>query len=87
MEELNVLYQFDNNYAPYAGISILSLFENNKGTVTCRITRPQFYSMQGRKFVDDSFAGSLPAFVAAFTKDRALTPEEAEEIRRIIDQA
>ena len=63
------------------------LFENNKGTVTCRITRPQFYSMQGRKFVDDSFAGSLPAFVAAFTKDRALTPEEAEEIRRIIDQA
>lgn len=63
------------------------LFENNKGTVTCRITRPQFYSMQSRKFVDDSFAGSLPAFVAAFTKDRALTPEEAEEIRRIIDQA
>ena len=63
------------------------LFENNKGTVTCRITRPQFYSMQGRKFVDDSFAGSLPAFVAAFKKDRALTPEEAEEIRRIIDQA
>ncbi len=63
------------------------LFENNKGTVTCRITRPQFYSMQSRKFVDDSFAGSLPAFVAAFTKDRALTSEEAEEIRRIIDQA
>ena len=31
MEELNVLYQFDNNSAPYAGISILSLFENNKG--------------------------------------------------------
>lgn len=63
------------------------LFENNKGTVTCLITRPQFYSMQSRKFVEDSFAGSLPAFVAAFTKDRALTPEEAEEIRRIIDQA
>ena len=63
------------------------LFENNKGTVTCRITRPQFYSMQSRKFVDDSFAGSLPAFVAAFTKDRALTSEEAKEIRRIIDQA
>lgn len=31
MDELNVLYQFDNNYAPYAGISMLSLFENNKG--------------------------------------------------------
>lgn len=29
-EILNVLYQFDNNYAPYAGISMLSLCENNK---------------------------------------------------------
>ena len=63
------------------------LFENNKGTVTCRITREQFYSLQSRKFVEDSFAGSLPAFVAAFTKEKALTPEEAVEIRRIIDEA
>lgn len=63
------------------------LFENNKGTVTCRITREQFYSLQSRKFVEDSFAGSLPAFVAAFTKEQALTPEEAAEIRRIIDEA
>ena len=55
------------------------LFENNKGTVTCRITREQFYSLQSRKFVEDSFAGSLPAFVAAFTKEKALTPEEAAE--------
>lgn len=28
--ELNVLYQFDDKYAPYAGISITSLYENNK---------------------------------------------------------
>lgn len=28
--ELNILYQFDDNYAPYAGISMLSLFEKNK---------------------------------------------------------
>ena len=26
---LNVLYQFDNKYAPYAGVSITSLLENN----------------------------------------------------------
>lgn len=29
-KELNILYQFDNNYAPYAGISMLSLFSHNK---------------------------------------------------------
>lgn len=30
MSEINVLYPFDNNYAPYAGISLTSLLENNK---------------------------------------------------------
>lgn len=63
------------------------LFENNKGTVTCLISRSQFYSMQSRKFVEDTFDGSLPAFFAAFTKNNALTPEEAAEIRKIIDNA
>lgn len=29
-KELNILYQFDDKYAPYAGISLLSLYENNK---------------------------------------------------------
>lgn len=63
------------------------LFENNKGTVTSIISRSQFYSMQSRKFVENTFGGSLPAFIAAFTKNHALSPEEANEIRRMIDGA
>lgn len=61
------------------------LFENNKGTITSIISRPQFYSMQSRKFVEDTFDGSLPAFIAAFTRNKSLTPEEAAEIHKIID--
>lgn len=30
MSKLNVLYQFDNNYAPFAGVSITTLFKNNQ---------------------------------------------------------
>ena len=63
------------------------LFENNKGVVTSVISRSRFYSMQSRKFVEDTFDGSLPAFLAAFTNQQALTPEEVEEIRRMIDRA
>lgn len=63
------------------------LFENNKGTVTCLISRSQFYSMQSRKFVENTFHGSLPAFLAAFTQNNTLTAKEAEEIRKIIDNA
>lgn len=63
------------------------LFENNNGTVTSLISRSQFHSLQSRKFVEDTFDGSLPAFIAAFTKNKALTPEEAAEIRKMIDSA
>ena len=30
---MNVLYQFNEKYAPYAGVSITSLFENNKNVI------------------------------------------------------
>ena len=63
------------------------LFENNNGTVTSLISRSQFYSMQSRKFVENTFDGSLPAFLAAFTQNSKLTPEEVAEIRSIIDHA
>lgn len=63
------------------------LFQNNNGTVTSVLSRTQFYSMQSRQYVEDTFDGSLPAFIAAFTRGGTLTPEEADEIRRMIDQA
>lgn len=63
------------------------LFQNEKGTVTALISRSEFYALQSRQFVDDTFEGSLPAFIAAFTKHTKLTAQEVEEIRRIIDEA
>lgn len=63
------------------------LFKNQKGIVTSLLSRSQFYSMQSRKFVEDAFDGSLPDFIAAFTKNSKLTSEEAERIREMIDKA
>lgn len=63
------------------------LFENNKGTVISLISRSQFYSMQSRRFVENAFDGSLPAFIAAFTQNSRLTSEEADKIRKMIDEA
>lgn len=63
------------------------LFQNEKGTVTSLISRQEFYALQSRQFVEDTFDGSLPAFIAAFTRNTALSPEEAAEIRKMIDHA
>ena len=63
------------------------LFRNDKGTVTSIISREQFYSLQSEQFVDNTFHGSFPAFLAAFTKNRSLTEAERELVRKMIDQA
>ena len=62
------------------------LFVNNSGTITALMSREQYYSMQSMRVVQESFDGSLPAFVAAFTSGRKLSPQEADEIRKIIEE-
>ena len=61
------------------------IFQNQKGTVTSVISRKEFYALQSEKFVDETFDGSLPAFLAAFTTRKALKPEEVDELRRMIE--
>lgn len=72
-------------YTVLKRLSERGLFQNANGTVISLLPRQEFYAMQSEKFVDASFAGSLPAFVAAFTARKSLTPEEAAQIRRMID--
>ena len=61
------------------------LFETKDSTITVLVGRDEFYAMQSERFVEDTFAGSLPAFVAAFGSRKKLTAEEAAELRRMID--
>lgn len=61
------------------------LFRNEDGRVTSVISREEFYARQSEQFVEETFEGSLPAFLAAFTSRKNLTPEEVAQIRRMID--
>ena len=63
------------------------LFQNENGVVTSVISRDEFYSRQSKQYVEDTFAGSLPAFIAACTQNSKLTQEDADSIRKGIDQA
>lgn len=61
------------------------LFQNQAGTVTARISREDFFARQSEKFVEDTFSGSLPAFLAAFGSRKKLSDAEAEELKQLID--
>lgn len=62
------------------------IFRNEGGAVTSLTTREEFYSAQSRRFVEESFDGSLPAFIAAFSAGKGLSAEEIAQIRRMIDE-
>lgn len=61
------------------------IFRNTDGTVTSVIGKGEFYSLQSEKFVEETFGGSLPMFIAAFTKRKQLSKKDMEEIRKMID--
>ena len=61
------------------------LFRNDGGTVTSLLSREDFYGKQSRQFVEDTFDGSLPKFIAAFMRDKKLSEKEREELKALID--
>ena len=61
------------------------IFKTENGTVTSILSRNEFYSLQSERFVEETFDGSLPAFLAAFTAKKQLSAEEIAELRRIIE--
>ena len=62
------------------------LFQNSSGTVTSILSQREFQSRQSRRFVEDTFSGSLPAFIAAFAESGDLSDSDISEIRRMIDE-
>ena len=61
------------------------LLQNQNGEVTSLISRDTYYSAKSERVVEDSYEGSLPAFVAAFLSRGKITKKEADEIQKMIE--
>lgn len=60
------------------------IFQNIDGIVSSVISKDDFYAMQSEQFVNETFHGSLPAFLTAFTKRNKLSEEEILELEQLI---
>ena len=63
------------------------IFQNNDGVVTSLISKQEFYAVKSEQFVDETFSGSLPAFLAAFTTRKKLSDAEINELQELINQS
>ena len=82
-EELN--WKRPTTYTVLRKLCERGLFQNQNGIVSSIISKQEFHAMQSEKFVEETFAGSLPAFLSAFTTRKTLTSEEIAQIRQMID--
>lgn len=63
------------------------LFVNERGRVRALVSREEFAGLQSEQFVCERFGGSLPQFLAAFTRRRPLSEAEIEQLRQMIENA
>ena len=63
------------------------LFVNENGVVRALMNKNEWKSMQSESFVEETFGGSLPSFLAAFTSRKKLTEDEIEALRKMIEDA
>ena len=63
------------------------ILKNENATVTALVAREQVLRWESEEVVERSFGGSLPSFVAAFLSGKRLSHQEAEDLRRLIDES
>ena len=61
------------------------LFQNEGGVVTSLISREEYYARHSEAYVEETFGGSLPAFLAAFGSRKKLSEAEIAELKKLID--
>ena len=62
------------------------LFRTENSVVTALVSKQEFEGMQSEQFVEETFKGSLPAFLTAFNSRKKLSDKEIDEIQKLIDQ-
>ncbi|MBP1565347.1 MAG: BlaI/MecI/CopY family transcriptional regulator [Oscillospiraceae bacterium] len=68
-------------------LSERNFLKNENAIVTSLVNQEKVKKYESEVIVENKFNGSLPAFIAAFLSDKKITEKEAEEIRRMIDNA
>ena len=62
------------------------ILKNEEGLVTSLVSKEAAQAREINELVEEKFQGSLPAFIAAFTKRQDISNEELDEVQRMIDR-
>jgi predicted transcriptional regulator len=73
-------------YTVIRRLSERGVLKNENATVTALVSKEQAQEAELDELVEKTFEGSIPAFIAAFSRSKRLSAEEASQLRALIDQ-
>ena len=73
-------------YTVIKRLSERGVLKNENTVVTSLVSKDEVQATEINELVEKTFEGSLPAFIAAFTKHRKISEAEIDEIQKMIDR-
>lgn len=73
-------------YTVIKRLSERGILKNENTVVTSLVSKDQVQAAELEEFVEKTFEGSLPAFVAAFTKHQKISQAEIDTVQAMIDR-
>ena len=73
-------------YTVIKRLSERGILKNENTIVTSLVSKDEVQASELEEFVEKTFEGSLPAFLAAFTKHQKLSDREIDQVQAMIDQ-
>ena len=67
-------------------LSERGVIKNENTIVSSLVSKEQIQTAEIEELVEKKFAGSIPAFLTAFTKSQQLTVDEIQEMQQMIDR-
>ncbi len=72
-------------YTVIRRLSERGVLKNENTIVSSLVSKEEAQKARLEEMMEETFEGSVPAFIAAFSKNKRLSQKEAEQLRKIID--
>lgn len=85
LAEAELNWKSTTSYTVLKRLCKRGIFQLKDKIVTSLMSREEFYGRKSEEFIQETFDGSLPAFIAAFGSRKKLSEREVEELKTLID--
>lgn len=84
--EVELNWKKSTTYTMLKRLERKEIFRNRESIVSALIKKEDFYAEQSKLFIEETFDGSLPRFLAAFTRSKKLSVKEINELQKLINK-